>query len=130
LNSMRLFEVVIVGGISSTFTDYILAGAWLHKRFAYSEAWRSPVKTWAIVLTTPLPFLSSAAFAVLLGHLEIHSIRLAIKMALEIWAIGPLPLTLTNAVYMKLRGFFVIASAFAWLVRLLIMALLAVVLLR
>jgi hypothetical protein len=127
---MRLFEVVIVGGIASTFTDYILAGAWLHKRFAYSEAWRAPAKNWAIALLTPLPFISSAAFAILLAHLEVHSIRLAIKMALEVWVIGPLPLILTNAVYMKLRGFFVIASAFAWLIRLQIMGLLAVVLLR
>jgi hypothetical protein len=55
---------------------------------------------------------------------------MAIKMALAVWVIGPLPLTLTNAVYMKLRAFYVVSSAFAWLIRLLIMSLLAVVLLR
>jgi len=130
LNWMRLGEVVVVGGIASTFTDYILAGAWLHKRFAYSEAWRTPAKNWAIALLTPLPFLSAAAFAVLIAQFDMHSFRFAIKLALSIWIIGPLPLTLANAVYMKLRALFVVASAFAWLVRLLIMAVVANFLLR
>ncbi len=130
MNWVRFLEVTVAAGIISTFSDYVLAGDWLHKRFSYKEVWRTPPSNWAIALATPLPFLTSAAFAVLVSRLDIHSIRTAVKLAAIIWVIGPLPLTLGNAAYAKLRGFFVASSAFAWLVRLIIVAVLAARFLR
>lgn len=125
MNWIRFLEVTVAAGIASTFSDFVLAGDWLHKRFAYPEAWRTPTSNWALAFITPLPFLSSAAFAILASKLDINSIRSAIKLAVAIWVICPLPLILTSAAYLKLRGFFVASYAFAWLVRLLIVAVLA-----
>jgi hypothetical protein len=51
-------------------------------------------------------------------------------LAAAIWVIGPLPLILTSAAYIKLRGFFVASYAFAWLVRLMIVAVIAARFLR
>ncbi len=125
MNWVRLLEVTVAASVISTFSDYVLAGDWLHKRFSYKEVWRTPPNNWAIALVTPLPFLTSAAFAVLATTLDIHSIRTAVKLAAIIWVIGPLPLILANDAYIKLRGFFVASSALAWLVRLMIVAVLA-----
>jgi hypothetical protein len=130
MNWMRLLEVTVAAGIVSTFSDYFLAGDWLHKRFAYQEVWRTPARNWAMALIAPLPFLTSGAFAVLASRLDIHSIRSAMILAAAIWVIGPLPLILTSAAYIKLRGFFVASYAFAWLVRLMIVAVLAARFLR
>ncbi len=44
-------------------------------------------------------------------------------MAVAIWLIGPLPLILTNAAFIKLHCVFTIAYATGWLVKLLIVAL-------
>ena len=130
MNWMRLLEVTVAAGIASTCSDYVLAGDWLHMRFAYSEVWRSPASNWAMAMIAPLPFLSCAAFAVLAVMLDINTTRSAIKLAAAIWVIGPLPLILTSAAYIKLRGFFVASYAFAWLVRLMIVAVLAARFLR
>lgn len=130
MNWMRILEVIVAAGIASTFSDYVLAGDWLHKRFSYQEVWRTPTSNWAIALIAPLPFLTSAAFAVLASMLDIHTLRSAIKLAGAIWVICPLPLILTSAAYVKLRGFFVASYAFAWLVKLMIVAVLAARFLR
>jgi hypothetical protein len=47
-----------------------------------------------------------------------------------VWAIGPLPLILTNAAFMKLRWAYATNYAIAWLVKLMIIAVLVGRLLR
>jgi hypothetical protein len=39
-----------------------------------------------------------------------------------VWVIGPLPLILTNAAFIKLHGMFVMFYAVGWLVKLLVAA--------
>jgi hypothetical protein len=51
-----------------------------------------------------------------------HSYRSAGELALAIWLIGPLPLILTNAAFMKLHRVFVASYALGWLVKLMIVA--------
>jgi hypothetical protein len=46
----------------------------------------------------------------------------AVKLAVVVWLIGPLPLILTNAAFIKLHRLFVAAQAIGWLVKLLIVA--------
>ena len=42
----------------------------------------------------------------------------ALKLALAVWVIGPLPLILTNAAFIKLHRVFVASYAAGWLVKL------------
>lgn len=46
----------------------------------------------------------------------------AVKLGVAIWLIGPLPLILTNAAFMKLHRVFVVSYATGWLVKLMIVA--------
>ncbi|HEV2468165.1 MAG TPA: hypothetical protein VGS78_03150 [Candidatus Sulfotelmatobacter sp.] len=114
----RLVLVTIGAGVVTSMTDWFFAGDWIHRRFTYPEVWRKGSETLAIALTSPLPFLTCAAFAVLCGWLGIHSIGSAITLAAAIWLIGPLPMLLTNAAFMKLRRVFVTSYAAGWLVKL------------
>jgi hypothetical protein len=43
-------------------------------------------------------------------------------MAVAVWLIGPLPLILTNAAFMKLHRVFVASYAISWLIKLAIVA--------
>ena len=45
-----------------------------------------------------------------------------VKLAAAVWLMGPLPLILTNAAFMKLHRVFVASYAIGWLVKLLIVA--------
>ena len=123
MNWTRLAFIVIGTGIVSSLTDWFFAGDWLHRRFTYPEIWRTGNESKAIALTSPLPFLTCGAFACILAWLGILSISGASKMAVAIWLIGPLPLILTNAAFIKLHRVFVISCAAGWLVKLMIVAL-------
>src|SRR5690348_4528784 len=102
-------------------TDWLFAGDWIHRRWTYREVWRQGEGR-AIALTAPLPFLTSAIFAYVGLRLGLHSTSSLMKLAVAIWLIGPLPMILTNAAFIKLHQVFVMFYALGWLVKLLIVA--------
>ena len=117
----RLATVVISAGVASSLTDWFFAGDWLHRRWTYPEIWRQGEGR-AIVLSAPLPFLTCGVFAYVAARLGLHSMASTIKLAAAVWLIGPLPLILTNAAFMKLHRVFVASYAIGWLVKLLVVA--------
>lgn len=113
------FIVVAIGtGVVTSMTDWFFAGDWIHRRFTYPEIWRKGDESKAIALSSPMPFVTCAAFLYLAEWLGIHSMAGALKLALQVWIIGPLPLILTNAAWMKLHRVFVVSYAAGWLVKL------------
>lgn len=123
MNWMRLVAIIVGAGIISSLTDWFFAGDWIHRRFTYPEIWRKGVEGRAIVLTSPLPFLTCGVFAIVAARLGIHSVSGAVKLAVAMWMIGPLPLILTNAAFIKMHKVFVVSYAIGWLIKLLIVAL-------
>ena len=121
MNWTRLATIVIGAGVASSLTDWFFAGDWLHRRWTYAEIWR-PDEGRAIALSAPLPFLTCGVFAYVAARLGLHSMASTVKLAAAVWLIGPLPLILTNAAFMKLHRVFVASYAIGWLVKLLIVA--------
>jgi hypothetical protein len=122
MNWTRFALIVICTGIASSLTDWFFAGDWLHRRFTYPEIWRQGNESRAIALTSPLPFVTCGIFAFVISWLGPHSVTGAIKLAVAVWLIAPLPLILTDAAFMKLHRVFVVSYATGWLVKLLIVA--------
>ncbi len=122
MNWMLLALVRIGTGIVTSLTDWFFAGDWLHRRRTYPEIWRQGAEAKAIALTGPLPFLTCGVFSYVTARLGIHSVRGAIKLAIAVWLIGPLPLILTNAAFMKLHRVFVASYSIGWLLKLTIVA--------
>jgi len=122
MNWTRFIIIVFGTGIAASLTDWFFAGDWLHRRYTYPEIWREGAEERAIAITSPLPFLTCGVFAYIIVWLGLHSLPNAIKLALAIWLIGPLPLILTNAAFMKLHRVFVASYAASWLVKLMIVA--------
>ena len=122
MNWIRFALIVICAGIITSTTDWFFAGDWLHRRYTYPEVWRQGNESRAIALTSPLPFVTCGIFAFVLARLGLHSVTGAIKLALAVWLIAPLPLILTNAAFMKLHRVFVASYATGWLIKLLIVA--------
>jgi len=69
-----------------------------------------------------LPFLTCGVFAFVIARMGLHSIAGAIKLAVAVWLIAPLPLILANAAFMKLHRVFVASYATGWLLKLIIIA--------
>jgi hypothetical protein len=122
MNWTRFVLIVIGSGVVSSLTDWFFAGDWLHRRYTYPEVWRQGDEGRAIALTSPLPFLTCAVFVAVIAWLDLHSVAKAVALAAAVWLIGPLPLILTNAAFMKLHRVFVASYATGWLVKLVIVA--------
>jgi hypothetical protein len=122
MNWTRFIAIVIGTGIASSLTDWFFAGDWLHRRYTYPEIWREGVEKRAIAITSPLPFLTCGVFAYIIVWLGLQSLTSASKLAFAIWLMGPLPLILTNAAFMKLHRVFVVSYALGWLVKLVVVA--------
>lgn len=118
----RFIAVVLGAGFVVSMTDWFFAGDWIHRRFTYPEIWRKGSESTAIAWASPLPFLTCAAFAYLAVSLGFHSLIGSVKLALLVWVIGPLPLILTNAAFIKLHRVFVASNSLGWLVKLVIVA--------
>jgi hypothetical protein len=115
---IRFAAITIGAGVVSSLTDWFFAGDWIHRRYTYPEVWRKGAESKAVALTSPLPFLTCGAFAFLAARLGVQSVEAALKLALAVWVIGPLPLILTNAAFIKLHRVFVASYAAGWFVKL------------
>jgi hypothetical protein len=119
----RLVLITLGSGIVTSMTDWFFAGDWLHRRYTYPEVWRQGAETRAIALTSPLPFVTCGVFACVCARLGLHATAGAMKLAVGVWLIAPLPMLLTNAAFMKLHRVFVASYSVGWLTKLLIVAL-------
>ena len=122
MNWARLVAVVIGAAVVSSLTDWFFAGDWIHRRYSYPEVWRQGDESRAIALASPLPLVTCGVFAFVAARLGLHSVSSALKLAVAVWVIGPLPLILTDAVFMKLHRVFVVSYATGWLTKLGIVA--------
>jgi hypothetical protein len=122
MNWTRLAAIIVGAGIVSSLSDWFFAGDWIHRRYTYPEIWRQGEESRAIALTSPLPFVTCGVFAFVAARLSLHSVSSALKLAVAVWVIGPLPLILTNAAFMKLHRVFVACYAVGWLIKLMIVA--------
>jgi hypothetical protein len=119
---MRFLLIVVLGGVATSLTDWFFAGDWIHKRFPSAGIWREGSEARAIAITAPLPFLTCAVFAYTAYRLDLGSLHNALKLAAVIWVMGPLPLILTGASFIKMHRVFAVSYAIGWLVKLMIVA--------
>jgi hypothetical protein len=122
MNWTRFVAIVIGAGVLSSLTDWLFAGDWIHRRWTYPEIWRKGSESRAIALTSPLPFLSCAIFTYAAVRIGLHTAPSLVKFAGVIWCVGPLPLILTNAAFIRMHRVFVAFQAVGWLVKLMIFA--------
>jgi len=118
----RFILAVLGAGVLTSMTDWFFAGDWIHRRFTYPEVWRNGPETRAILVSSLFPFVTCAGFIGLASWVGNHDLRSLLNLALLVWFIGPLPLILTNAAFIKLHRVFVASYLVGWVVKLLIAA--------
>ena len=65
-----------------------------------------------------MPFLTCAIFACVYARLGLHSMSGALKLAAALWVMLPLPLMITNALFITLHPVVTLSHATGWLVKL------------
>ena len=123
----RIALAVLASSFASSMTDWLFMGDWLYKRYdRHPEIWRYQAgqgENKAILWSSLLPFLTCGVFVLVCGSLHLYSYRETLKLAVAIWFIGPLPLTIMNALWIKLSPAVATSHALGWLVKLVLTAL-------
>lgn len=130
----RFAPTVLSAGILSSLTDWLFMGDWLYKRYnQYPEIWRyahGQGEMKAIAWSAPLPFVSCAAFTILCARLDLHSYSATVELAAAIWLVGPLPLLIVHALFIKLHPAIAAAYSIGWLAKLVVAAVVVTLVLR
>jgi hypothetical protein len=126
----HFFLAVLVAGTAASFADWLFAGVLFHKKYvAYPEVWRPGLiegrDAGPIAGATALGFVSVAAFLVACGKFEIHGYGATLGFACLAWLMVPVPLTITNALFMKIHPLIVVSHSLGWLAKLAIAAVVA-----
>ena len=120
---LHLVWAALIGALLGSLADWLFMGVLFHSRYlVYPEVWRpgaGAVRS-RIVLAQALALVTSAAFVVLAWKLHQVDLKGNLKLAAMIWLIGPLPLLLANALFIKLDHLVTASHAAGWLVKLLL----------
>jgi len=120
----HIFAASIVGAILGSLADWVFAGVLFHDRYQrHPEVWRTGgSETLRIGGAQVLSLLTAVAFvalAVMLGQVDFAG---ALKLAAMVWLIAPLPMLVTNALFIKIDPLVTASHATGWLAKLLLIA--------
>jgi len=120
----HIAEAAFIGGCITSLTDWLFAGDWLKAFYnKHPEVWRFVAgkgEGVAIAWSSPMPFLTCAVFACLYSKLGLHTTSGALKLAAALWVMIPLPLIVTNALFIKLHPVVTVSHTAGWLVKLIV----------
>jgi hypothetical protein len=130
MNWTRFLLAVVVSGLGASVTDWLFMGVLFHNKYLETpEIWRAKPgqpETANIVASTVIGFVSCASFIYLCywtGALSVHNASL--RMAVLAWLAAPLPLILTNALWIKMHPLIGLSHSLGWLARFVVTALVA-----
>src|SRR5690349_11813891 len=100
----HIYAASIVGAILGSIADWVFAGVLFHDRYQrHPEVWRIGTnETLRIGAAQLLCLLTSTAFVALAEMLNLVDLPGALKLAAMVWLIAPLPLLVTNSLFIKI----------------------------
>jgi hypothetical protein len=118
----HFLAAILITGLVSSLTDWVFGGILFHGKYsAYPEIWRQgpnkgegPAVAWSIALG----FLTSASFMSACIVFAMHGYRASLELAGLCWLMAPVPLLVTNALFVKLHPLIVFSHSLGWLVKL------------
>jgi hypothetical protein len=126
---MRIGESALIGGIVTSLTDWLFAGDWLGPFYnKHPEVWRfvgGKGEGVAIAWSSPMPFVTCAVFAFLYAKLGLHTMMAPLELAVALWVMIPLPLIVTNALFIKLHPVVTLSHVTGWLAKLIVAGMVA-----
>ena len=121
--NLHLVWAALLGALLGSLADWLFAGILFHGRYqTFPEVWRpgAGAERRRIILAQALTLVTSTAFVALAWKLRQTDMVGNLKLAAMIWLIGPLPLLLGNALFIKLDHLVTASHAAGWLVKLLL----------
>ena len=129
-----LIAATLAAGTLMTFTDWLFFGVLFHKRYLiHPEVWRyighGPQERSSILWSSVMDYFVAAAFIALCDLFHITDLAPALLVAVLAWIAGPLVVTVTNSLFVKIDPMVTAAHAIGYLARFVIAAVAAAVVL-
>jgi hypothetical protein len=131
MSIVHVVLAILISGFLASFADWFFGGYLFHKQYlAYPEIWRNKPgdkagENCAILWSVILGFLTCAGFIFACLVFNICGYFPAIHLALFVWIIAPVPLLITNALFIKMHPLNVVSNSLGWLAKLILAALAA-----
>ena len=127
----HVFAAAIAGAILGSLADWVFAGVLFHGRYQrHPEVWRAGIsETLRIGAAQVLCLLTAVAFVALADMFGLVDLIRALKLAAMIWLIAPLPLLVTNSLFIKIDPLVTVSHALGWLAKLALIAVATAILL-
>ena len=127
MNPTWLIISIVAAGFLCSLTDWFFSGFLFHEKYlVYPQTWRGEPgqpETNRILMSTLLGFVTCAGFICLAARLSLTAPVPAVKLAIALWIIAPLPLIVTNALWIKMHPMTALAHSLGWLAKLIVCAL-------
>lgn len=134
MNWISFSLAVLAGGTAASLTDWLFMGVLFHDKYnAHPEIWRKPPgaqDTGLILASTALGYITAAVFVLLCWRLGLHTFSATLKLAVAMWLALPVPIIVTNALWIKFHPATAFSHVLGWLARLLVTALAVSLLLK
>jgi hypothetical protein len=119
---------ILLSGFVTSMTDWFFAGVLFHDKYlAYPEIWRRTVagsgETKSVAWSIVLGFVTCGAFVLACIEFKMHGYGAALRFAGLVFLIAPLPLVVTNSLFIKMHPLTVVSHSLGWIVKLCVAAL-------
>jgi hypothetical protein len=126
MNIGWFLAALVTSVILTSLSDWFFGGILFHEKYrANPEIWRNlggKNEGLSIAWSTLLSVMTCAVFIYLAVYLNILGWMPVLGLAFGIWLLAPLPLLVTNALFIKIHPLNTLSNALGWLVKLLICA--------
>lgn len=125
MSDWRIAAAILGAGTVAMFADWFFGGVLFHKQYmAHPEIWRNigkrPEENRAIAWSVVLGYVTCAAFVFVCRIFAVRGFAHSLELAALIWLVAPLPLLISNALFIKMHPLTVVAHSLGWLTKLLI----------
>ncbi len=122
---------VVVASLIASLSDWLFMGVLFHDKYlTYPEVWR-PLGPNGEALKNGIASLTNVVtvggMMALCYYFDARTFAGSLILAAGVWIVGPLPLLVINALYIKFHPLTVVAHALGWLAKLIVAAIAAVV---
>jgi len=116
---------VVVAVVACSLTDWLFMGVLFHERYKkHPEVWRSSVAAgsdskavaWSMLLTV----VTCMAFVYVTGAFVLPGLSRALAVTVGVWLAIPVPLLVTNSLFIKLHPLVAVSHCLGWLAKLLV----------
>ncbi len=125
---------VLVAGTAVSLSDWLFMGVLFHDRYNdHPEIWRHPHgghEIPGVVFSIVWGFITAAVLGVLYSWLNLHTFTGTTGLALAIWLLAPVPLIVTNGMFLKFHPGVSFSHAAGWAVRLFLIAIVMTLILK